>query len=83
MGMGAGLLALGMALYTLGSRVVPAAELTLLSMAEVLLAPVWVWLVLGETAAGSTLAGGALVLAAIAGNALSGMRRKPLAPPVT
>ena len=83
MGMGAVLLALGLALYTLGSRVVPAAELTLLSMAEVLLAPVWVWLVLGETAAGSTLAGGALVLAAIAGNALSGMRRRPLAPPMT
>lgn len=83
MGMGAGLLALGMALYTLGSRVVPAAELTLLSMAEVLLAPVWVWLALGETASGSTLAGGALVLGAIAFNALSGMRRKPVAPPLT
>lgn len=82
-GMGAGLLALGMALYTLGSRVVPAAELTLLSMAEVLLAPVWVWLALGETASGSTLAGGALVLGAIAFNALSGMRRKPVAPPLT
>lgn len=83
MGMGAGLLALGMALYTLGSRVVPAAELTLLSMAEVLLAPVWVWLALGETASGSTLAGGALVLGAIAFNALSGMRRKPVAPQLT
>ena len=82
-GMGAGLLALGMALYTLGSRVVPAAELTLLSMAEVLLAPLWVWLVLGETASGSTLAGGALVLSAIAGNAVSGMRRKPAAPRLT
>lgn len=38
--MGAGMLATGMALYTLGSRVVPAADLTLLSMVEVLLAPV-------------------------------------------
>ncbi len=74
--MGAVLLALGMALYTLGSRVVPAAELTLLSMAEVLLAPIWVWLVMAETASGSTLAGGALVLGAIAFNALSGMRRR-------
>ena len=76
LGMGAALLALGLALYTLGSRVVPAAELTLLSMAEVLLAPLWVWLVLGETAGPTTLAGGALVLAAIAGNALSGLRRR-------
>ena len=78
--MGAVLLALGMALYTLGSRVVPAAELTLLSMAEVLLAPVWVWLVLGETAGGSTLTGGALVLGAIAFNALSGMTRRVAVP---
>jgi len=82
-GMGAVLLALGMALYTLGSRVVPAAELTLLSMIEVLLAPLWVWLVLGETAAGATLAGGVLVMGAIVFNALSGARRKPPAPPMT
>jgi drug/metabolite transporter (DMT)-like permease len=73
--MGAGVLAGGMVLYTLGSRVVPAAELTLLSMIEVLLAPVWVWLLLGETARPATLLGGALLLAAIAGNALSGARR--------
>lgn len=73
--MGAGLIGLGMALYTLGSRVVPAAELTLLSMVEVLFAPVWVFLVLGETASGATLLGGAVVLSAVAGNALTGMRR--------
>jgi drug/metabolite transporter (DMT)-like permease len=73
--MGAGILAGGMVLYTLGSRVVPAAELTLLSMIEVLLGPVWVWLLLGETARPATFAGGALLLAAIAGNALSGARR--------
>ncbi|MCA3439097.1 MAG: DMT family transporter [Rhodobacter sp.] len=81
--MGAGMLATGMALYTLGSRVVPAAELTLLSMVEVLLAPVWVWLVLGETASAGTFLRGAILLVAIAGNALSGLRRKPVAPPLT
>jgi drug/metabolite transporter (DMT)-like permease len=81
--MGAGMLATGMALYTLGSRVVPAAELTLLSMVEVLLAPVWVWLMLGETASAGTFLGGGILLLAIAGNALSGLRRKPLAPPLT
>jgi len=72
-----------MALYTLGSRVIPAAELTLLSLVEVLLAPIWVWLVLGETASVSTFAGGGILLAAVVGNALSGKRRKPLAPPMT
>ncbi len=73
--MGAVILAGGMVLYTLGSRVVPAAELTLLSLVEVLLGPLWVWLFLNETASPATFAGGAILLAAIAGNALSGARR--------
>lgn len=82
MGMGAVILASGMALYTAGSRVIPAADLTLLSMVEVLLAPLWVWLFLGETASSGTFAGGAILLGAVAFNALSGARRKPLAPPL-
>lgn len=80
MAMGVFQVGLGLVLYTLGSRTLPAAELTLLSLAEVLLGPFWVWLVLGEDASLRTLIGGALLLAAIAGNALSGTRRKP--PPV-
>ena len=39
----------GLVLYTLGSKTVPAAELTLLSMAEVLLAPLWVWVLMLST----------------------------------
>jgi drug/metabolite transporter (DMT)-like permease len=65
----------GMILYTSGSRVVPSAELTLLSNTEVLLAPVWVWLLLGETASTATFAGGAVVLAAILLNAVAGVWR--------
>jgi drug/metabolite transporter (DMT)-like permease len=80
--MGAVIVAGGMVLYTLGSRVVPAAELTLLSMVEVLLGPVWVWWLLGETASPATFVGGAILLAAITGNALSGARRgAPVSPP--
>ncbi len=71
----------GLVLYTLGSKTVPAAELALLSLAEVVLGPLWVWLFLGETAGLYTLLGGAVLLAAIAGNALSGLRRRP--PPIT
>ncbi len=67
----------GLVLYTLGSRSVPAAELTVLSMAEVLLGPLWVWLFLGETAGVYTLLGGVVLLGAIVGNALSGLRRRP------
>jgi drug/metabolite transporter (DMT)-like permease len=79
--MGGVIVAGGMVLYTLGSRVVPAAELTLLSLVEVLLGPLWVWWLLGETASPATFAGGAILLAAIAGNALSGARRGAPASP--
>ena len=75
--MGAVLLAFGLAIYTVGSRVVEAAELGLLSMAEVMLAPVWVWLFLGESTSIGTLLGGAILLAAIAFNAATGMRHRP------
>jgi drug/metabolite transporter (DMT)-like permease len=81
MGMGVFQVGAGLVLYPLGSRTLPAAELTLLSLAEVLLGPFWVWLFLGEDASIRTLIGGALLLTAIAGNALSGARRKP--PPVS
>lgn len=80
-GMGALTLSGGMVLYTLGSRVVPAAELTLLSLTEVLLAPVWVWLLLGETASAATFVGGAIVLGAVVGNGLIGARRATAASP--
>lgn len=81
MGMGVFQVGAGLILYTLGSRSLPAAELTLLSLAEVLLGPLWVWLFLNETASLNTLVGGAVLLIAIAGNAVSGKRRKP--PPIT
>ncbi|WP_149589565.1 DMT family transporter [Tabrizicola flagellatus] len=73
-GIGALILALGMLCYTLGSRVIPAAELTLLSLIEVLLAPLWVFVFLGETASAATFAGGGVLLAAVALNAVMGAR---------
>ncbi len=76
MGMGVFQVGSGLVLYTLGSKTLPAAELALLSLAEVLLGPLWVWLFLGETATINTLLGGCLLLAAIIGNAVSGTRRK-------
>ncbi|WP_297769795.1 DMT family transporter [uncultured Roseovarius sp.] len=82
LGMGVFQVGAGLILYTIGSKTVPAAELTLLSLAEVVLGPVWVWMVLGETATPNTLIGGAVLLTAIAGNALSGARRRPPPPMV-
>ncbi len=79
-GLGVIQLGLGLTLFTLGSKSVPAAELALLAMGEVVLGPVWVWLFIGELPGIWTLVGGAVLLAAIAGNALSGLRRPP--PPI-
>ena len=81
MGMGVFQVGAGLILYTLGSRSLPAAELALLSLAEVLLGPFWVWLFLNEIASANTLIGGTVLLAAIVGNAISGKRKKP--PPIT
>ena len=67
----------GLVLFTLGSKTVPAAELALLSLTEVILAPIWVWIGVGEVPRAATLLGGAVVLLAIAGRALLGLKRKP------
>jgi DME family drug/metabolite transporter len=75
--MGAGLLGLGMALYTLGSRVVPASDLALLSQVEIMLAPLWGWVLLAETPSPATLQGGALILTAVIVNALGSARARP------
>lgn len=80
MTMGAVTLSGGMVLYELGSRVVPAAESALLSNIEVMLAPLWVWLFLNETASPATFMGGAILLVAVTMNALSGTRRATARP---
>ncbi len=83
MGMGVFQVGAGLVLYTIGSRSLPAAELALLSLAEVLLGPIWVWMFLGETATANTMVGGVILLAAIAGNALSGKRQRKSLNPVS
>ena len=55
----------GLIAFTAGSRYLPAAELALLSLTEVLLGPVWVWLGVGEVPSGAALLGGVFVLAAV------------------
>lgn len=79
MALGAVVLTGGMMLYTYGSKALPTAELTLMSSIENILAPIWVWLLLGETASSATLLGGAMVLAAVMGNAVMGARRQATA----
>jgi DME family drug/metabolite transporter len=61
---------IGLILYTAGSKTVPAAELTLLSLCEVLLAPIWVWIFLGEGATRLTFIGGFILLMALIFNSI-------------
>ena len=75
----------GMARAALGfGRASPergAADPTLIAMLESVLAPIWVWLLLGETPTPYGLVGGAIVLGAVAALTLASARRRPL--PVT
>jgi len=72
----------GMTLYIFGARHVPAAELALLSLTEVVMGPFWVWWALDEVPVAHTFYGGALVLFAVVINALTGMRRRHPLPQV-
>ena len=59
---------LGMILYTIGSKVIPAAELTLLSLTEIIGGIFWVWIpILGinEIPSNNTIIGGFLIFMAI------------------
>lgn len=58
-------LGIGLPLFNLGHRSVPAAKVSLLLMTEVVLAPLWVWVWPGETPRFGTLVGGAVVLGAV------------------
>ena len=71
---GAGQLWLGMILLTAGARRIPVAEAALIAVLESVLGPVWVWLALGENPGLPSLAGGAIVLAALAGHTLADLR---------
>ena len=63
--LGVGQIGLGFALLTLGARLIPAAQVGLITLLEVVLGPLWVWLALNERPSTLTLVGGAIVIVAI------------------
>ena len=63
--LGAGQIGVGLILLTIGARLIPAAQVALISLLEVVLGPLWVWLAVGEQPAVATLIGGAIVVAAV------------------
>lgn len=58
-------LALPLIFYTYGARSVPAVTLTLLSMLDALLNPLWTWLIVNERPDKSALIGGAIIMLAV------------------
>lgn len=66
-------------LMVVATRSLSAPEVSLLALLEVLLGPLWTWLGAGEVPATATLAGGAVVLAALVFNEVVGLKTSTLA----
>ncbi len=64
--LGVGQMGLGLALFTMGARLIPAAEVALITLLEIVLGPLWVWLAFSEHPSTTTLIGGGIVMAAVA-----------------
>lgn len=77
----------GAALFLMGGRYVPAGVLAFLTLTETVLGPLWVWIGFDEVPSAYTFAGGAIVFAALVGEATmrvlrartEGLRERPAA----
>ena len=65
---------IGVIILIRGSVHVPAVDLAVLAMVEVVLGPLWVWWGVGEVPSGLTFVGGGIVLAAMVYRAVAGIR---------
>jgi drug/metabolite transporter (DMT)-like permease len=63
-------------LLVIASRTLLAPEIALISLLEVVLGPLWVWLLVGEEPGRATLIGGSIVLAALVLNEIAAVRRE-------
>jgi drug/metabolite transporter (DMT)-like permease len=79
---GAGQIGLGLILLTIGARLIPAAQVALISLLEVVLGPLWVWLAVGERPGITTVVGGAIVVAAVILQARDGSAPRSVRPGV-
>ena len=73
-----GLTTIGLAfvLFMEGAKFIPSAEAGLISLLDVVLGPIWVFLAFGENPGGLTLVGGAIVLAAALWRIAPDLRRE-------
>lgn len=63
--LGVGQMGLGFAFLTVGARLIPASEVALITLLEVVLGPLWVWIALSERPALTTISGGVVVILAV------------------
>ena len=75
--LGAGQIALGLILFTAGARLIPAAQAGLITLLEIVLGPLWVWLIYSEQPDAVTLAGGAVIMSAVLLHAISRSAARP------
>ena len=73
---GAIILPVAIGLLSIGPRYLPAAEVSMFTVLEVILAPFLVWLVLGENPGGQSLIGGAIIISAIFAHTLGRLRKE-------
>lgn len=64
----------GFMLFTIATRHIKAAEVALFALSESILAPIWVWIGIGETPSALTLTGSAVVLVAVVVHCLISIR---------
>jgi drug/metabolite transporter (DMT)-like permease len=74
--MGTVQLAIGCILFVRATPHLTAAEITLIGLLESLLAPVWVWIGVGERPSNTALVGGSIVIGSLLLNEILALRRK-------
>jgi drug/metabolite transporter (DMT)-like permease len=73
--------ALAYLLFLIGGRYIPSSEAGLIALLDVVLSPLWVWLVFAEQPGNAAIVGGLIVVAATAWYLLGHLRRTgPLQP---
>ena len=68
---------IALVLFVNGAKHIPVAELTLLTMLEVILSPIWVWLLFDEHPGYWTLVGGSVIMLGVVVQAIGARRRHP------
>ena len=81
--LGVGQMGLGLAFLTVGARLLPASEVALITLLEVVLGPLWVWISIAEQPAATAIVGGCIVILAVLLQTTEKTRARVAAAPAT